>query len=163
MKLKIRVGEEEKELAVTTQGKQINVHIDGQMTELELLHREGDYVVLAYEVEGERKVIRAGTAPAGDKQQIWVNGKLATYERVREQGVAADKASGSLSASIPAVVADVLVEVGDVVPAGEKLILLESMKMILPITAPHDGIVKAINCSKGDAVQPGVPLLELEA
>ena len=33
--------------------------------------------------------------------------------------------------------------------------------MILPIQAPHDGTVTAINCAPGEAVQPGAPLIDL--
>jgi urea carboxylase len=52
--------------------------------------------------------------------------------------------------------------VGNKVTAGENLILLESMKMILPIKAPYDGVIESINCSPGEAVQPGVQLLNIE-
>jgi biotin carboxyl carrier protein len=41
-------------------------------------------------------------------------------------------------------------------------VMLEAMKMELPIKAPRDGIVKAIACRPGELVQPAVPLLELE-
>ena len=34
--------------------------------------------------------------------------------------------------------------------------------MELPIRAPRDGIVRAVNCRPGDLVQPGVVLVELE-
>ena len=57
---------------------------------------------------------------------------------------------------------DVLVAVGDKVSAGEKLILLESMKMVIPIVATQDGVVQAIKCENGESVQPGVPLIEIE-
>jgi 3-methylcrotonyl-CoA carboxylase alpha subunit len=70
--------------------------------------------------------------------------------------------TGSLSASIPAVVAEVLVSVGETVAAGDKLILLESMKMVIPIQAPYDGAVTKINCTAGESVQAGVPLIEIE-
>ena len=45
---------------------------------------------------------------------------------------------------------------------GETVIVLEAMKMELPIKAPRSGVVKAVHCAKGDLVQPGVNLLELE-
>jgi hypothetical protein len=38
----------------------------------------------------------------------------------------------------------------------------QAMKMELPIRAPRDGIVRAVNCRPGDLVQPGVVLVELE-
>ena len=59
-------------------------------------------------------------------------------------------------------VTEVLVNVGDTVSADDKLILLESMKMVIPIQAPHAGIVRQLNCAVGDAVQPGTPLIELD-
>ena len=45
---------------------------------------------------------------------------------------------------------------------GDKLILLESMKMVIPIQAPHAGRVGRILCAPGDSVPAGVPLLEIE-
>ena len=32
---------------------------------------------------------------------------------------------------------------------------------MIPIVAPDDGVVTALNCAAGDAVQPGVPLIEV--
>ena len=42
------------------------------------------------------------------------------------------------------------------------MIVLEAMKMELPIRSPRDGVVKAIRCEAGELVQPGTTLLELE-
>jgi 3-methylcrotonyl-CoA carboxylase alpha subunit len=41
------------------------------------------------------------------------------------------------------------------------VIVLEAMKMELPVHAPRAGIVAAVHCTPGDLVQPGVALLEL--
>jgi urea carboxylase len=45
---------------------------------------------------------------------------------------------------------------------GDTLIILEAMKMELPIRASSDGVVKAIHCKPGELVQPGVPLVDFE-
>jgi biotin carboxyl carrier protein len=63
---------------------------------------------------------------------------------------------------MPATVIRVAAEIGATVARGETLILLEAMKMELPIRAPRDGTVKAIHCAPGELVQPGVNLIELE-
>lgn len=47
------------------------------------------------------------------------------------------------------------VEVGQQVREGEALVILESMKMEIPVLAPHDGTVLAIRSSAGDVVQDG--------
>ena len=50
---------------------------------------------------------------------------------------------------------------GDRVARGDTLIVLEAMKMELPLKAPVDGVIAAIACQVGDLVQPGIPLVEL--
>jgi urea carboxylase len=48
------------------------------------------------------------------------------------------------------------------VKRGDVLMILEAMKMELPVRAPGDGVVKTINCRPGDMVQAGASLLEME-
>jgi len=68
----------------------------------------------------------------------------------------------SVMSPMPATVAAIHATVGQQVTDGQAVIVLEAMKMELPITAPRSGTVKAIHCTKGDLVQPGVSLLEIE-
>ena len=68
----------------------------------------------------------------------------------------------ALSSPMPAVVVAVNVAAGQSVVHGDVLVMLEAMKMELPIRAPRDARVKAIRCRAGELVQPGIPLLELE-
>ena len=67
----------------------------------------------------------------------------------------------ALAAPMPATVVAINVAPGQPVANGEMLILLEAMKMELPIVAPRDGVVLKISCSVGELVQPGVKLVEL--
>ncbi len=108
-----------------------------------------------------QRQIRAAGRIDGDQRQIWVNGRTFNFTRIRQRGSAA-VLDGSLSSSIPAVVSQILVSLNDTVSAGDKLILLESMKMIIPIVAPCDSKVTAIHCAAGESVQAGIPLIELE-
>ena len=68
----------------------------------------------------------------------------------------------ALSAPMPATVVAISVSPGQEVAEGDLLIMLEAMKMELPIKAPRAGRVKSIDCRTGELVQPGAPLLELE-
>ena len=70
-------------------------------------------------------------------------------------------ATGSLSAPMPATVRAIAVTPGARVARGDTLIVLEAMKMELPLKAPVDGVIAAIACQVGDLVQPGIPLVEL--
>jgi len=68
----------------------------------------------------------------------------------------------ALSAPMPATVAAINVAPGQLVEPGDLLIVLEAMKMELPVRAPRAGRVKAVACRPGELVQPGIPLVELE-
>jgi biotin carboxyl carrier protein len=67
----------------------------------------------------------------------------------------------ALTAPMPATVIQVLVEPGASVKKGDTVILLEAMKMELPIRAPADATVIAVHCHEGQLVQPDTALVEL--
>lgn len=69
----------------------------------------------------------------------------------------------TLEAPMPAQVTAVLVAPGDDVAAGATLLLLEAMKMELPLKAPSAGRVEAVHCVAGERVAPGRALVDLEA
>ena len=56
---------------------------------------------------------------------------------------------------------EVLVGEGERVENGQTLLLLESMKMELAITAPHAGVVRRVSVQPGQQVERGMRLLEL--
>ena len=57
---------------------------------------------------------------------------------------------------------DVKVAVGDAVSEGDEVVILEAMKMELPVVAEATGTVKEVKCSKGDAVEADAVLVVLE-
>ena len=59
-------------------------------------------------------------------------------------------------------VLNVLVGVGDSVNENDELLILEAMKMELPVVATSSGTVKEVNCNKGDAVEADAVLIVLE-
>jgi len=56
----------------------------------------------------------------------------------------------------------VLVGPGDQVQAGQDVIILESMKMEIPITAEAAGTVKVVKVKEGDFVNDGDVVVEFE-
>ena len=52
-------------------------------------------------------------------------------------------------------------KVGDAVKSGDVLVILESMKMEMPVEAPEDGTVKEIRCKEAQAVSEGDVLVVL--
>lgn len=106
---------------------------------------------------------RVFVAGPPDAPWIFFNGRVYRPDVVAADAPARPRrdTAGELSAPMPATVRAVLVAAGDHVAAGQPLVILEAMKMELPLRAPVEGTVKAVRCEPGDLVQPGVPLVEV--
>lgn len=68
---------------------------------------------------------------------------------------AASAGSIEVTASVPGKVFKVEASAGQAVKAGDPIVILEAMKMEIPVVAPEDGTVAGINVSVGDAVESG--------
>ncbi|MCG1020541.1 acetyl-CoA carboxylase biotin carboxyl carrier protein subunit [Sutcliffiella horikoshii] len=67
-----------------------------------------------------------------------------------------------IEASMAGTVWKVLVEVGEEVTAGQTVIILESMKMEIPVEVMMDGKISVLHTAEGEFVNDGDVLLELE-
>jgi 3-methylcrotonyl-CoA carboxylase alpha subunit len=63
---------------------------------------------------------------------------------------------------MPATVLAIHVSPGQRVERNQVVMVLEAMKMELPVRSPRDGVVKSVGCEVGELVQPGATLLELD-
>jgi len=108
---------------------------------------------------------------AGSAGDVWAfyDGHVYRSERPERPAEAGRYERGSerhgryeLNAPMPATVIKILVAPGQAVRHGDTLVVVEAMKMELPIRAPGDATVKAVNCREGELVQPDRALVELE-
>jgi acetyl-CoA carboxylase biotin carboxyl carrier protein len=60
------------------------------------------------------------------------------------------------------VILEFLVKPGEKISVDQDVVMLESMKMQIPVQSTVDGIVKTIKANEGDFVDEGVVLLEVE-
>lgn len=119
----------------------------------ELVVRDGDRPLT---------IVRLFAVAAGDT--IWVFHDGIVHESSAEVDAVrrGAHAQGTLTAPMPATIVEITVGPGDAVKKGDILIVLEAMKMELPVRAPGDGRVKAVHCRPGDLVQPETSLIDLE-
>ena len=117
----------------------------------------------AVESGGRRETVYVA-GPPGNRWAFW-NGhvfKAAAPETSRPSGGRSrGHVAQSLTAPMPATVVSVLVAPGAEVKKGDTIVVLEAMKMELPLRAPADGTVVAVHCREGELVQPDTTLVEL--
>ena len=127
----------------------MSVEITRGGTPGELIVRDGD------------RILRLFAVASGGRTWVFHDG--VTYEIAGETARArVTQAHGAVTAPMPATVVAVNVGPGDTVAQGDVLIVLEAMKMELPVRAPGSGRVAAVHCQPGDLVQPDISLIDFE-
>ena len=71
------------------------------------------------------------------------------------------KGVGNIKSPLPGVILDIYIKVGDRVKVGQKLIVLEAMKMENLIESDKEGTITSINKQKGDSVMEGDILISI--
>jgi biotin carboxyl carrier protein len=103
---------------------------------------------------------------AADGDTRWLSSRGCTYRLDRPQGRRARGSAGagagdSVRAPMPAQVRAVAVAAGDVVVAGQTLLLLEAMKMEIRLAAPRPGRVNRVLAQPGETVARDQVLVEM--
>jgi len=82
-------------------------------------------------------------------------------EQMGMSGTAKHKVN-NLKAPMPGLIWDIKVQVGDVVKAGDVVLVLVAMKMENALKSPGEGVVKSVKINKGDTVDKNQILIEFE-
>ena len=67
----------------------------------------------------------------------------------------------AVTASVPGKVFKVEASVGQAVKAGDTIVIMEAMKMEIPVVAPQDGTIASIDVAVGDSVENGDTLASM--
>lgn len=101
--------------------------------------------------------------------RVYVNGEEQRFsiQKGRPKFLGGKKAEAAAKGAkvkppMPGRIVSLDVKVGDQVKRGQGLLVLEAMKMQNEITAPADGLVKAINVKPGQTVDANAILIEIE-
>jgi len=144
--------------------KKFKFTINGNEYETEILNVEDNIAEIEingtlYKVEVDKdikavktpKLVRNTVAPSTD-----IHPSVA-----KTSSPSAPKGTGHIKSPLPGVILDIFVKVGDTVKIGQKLLLLEAMKMENNIEADQEGKILAIIKDKGDNVMEGDILITI--
>lgn len=104
---------------------------------------------------------RAWAIADGEIRWVFFDGEVYEFEVQTPGKRRGATHHGTLTAPMPATVRKVVIAEGASVKKGDTLLVLEAMKMELPVRAPSDGVVSRISCREGELVQPGIALVEI--
>ena len=100
----------------------------------------------------------------GNRADVTVNGTNYTVTLDQEKAVAAKPVAGggAVKSPLPGVILDIKVAVGDAVKVGQRLMVLEAMKMENNVDSDKEGTVAEIRVGTGDSVLEGDVLIVIE-
>ncbi len=116
---------------------------------------ETDGLRRAYEVHAVSEETPAASGPVARVHVKGPDGAVSLQEVPRFPEPSAQVAPGSLTAAMPGSVVRVMVAEGDVVSAGQALVVLEAMKMEHTLVAPGPGTVASVAVEVGSHVETG--------
>ncbi|SEA37949.1 biotin carboxylase N-terminal domain-containing protein [Variovorax sp. YR216] len=117
----------------------------------------------AFSVECDGMLESAVLALQADAVQLFHAGRAWSFERVSERkSRVAEGGGGAVTAPLTARIVDVAVRAGETVQAGQRLVVLEAMKMEHTLTAPIAGVVAEVCVQAGGQASKGTLLLRIE-
>jgi biotin carboxyl carrier protein len=121
--------------------------------------------VYRVEIDGRAETVYVAGTPR-DRWVFWngrvFHGDLQARVADARAGRPALRQAHALTAPMPATVIKVQVKPGDPVKKGTIVVVLEAMKMELPIRASGDGVVAAVRCREGELVAADATLVTFE-
>jgi biotin carboxyl carrier protein len=82
---------------------------------------------------------------------------------IRESGVGTESGVTLIKAPMPGLVVKILIEEGQSIKKGDKIIIVEAMKMENSLQSLIDGTVKSVKVKEGQAVDKDTVMIEIEA
>ncbi|MEL6822479.1 MAG: biotin/lipoyl-containing protein [Calditrichota bacterium] len=139
--------------------------INGETHTGELLHTDDGSLVIRM----NEKFVRVYGRRDGEKIYVSVQGKQFVFNLIDKDqssfqtGAASEDAAGNeVGAPMPGKLLKIFVSAGDAVEKGQRLFIVEAMKMENEVKAARAGVVSQIHFDEGALVSVGEPILEFE-
>ena len=127
------------------------------------------YKVVVNSIEDTIAEVEVNGTPYKVEMNKPVKKQVVTIKRPAQSAVApiarpqaASNAPGAVRSPLPGTILEIFCKAGDTVKRGQKLFVLEAMKMENSINSDRDGVVREIKVNKGDSVLEGADLVIIE-
>ncbi|MBN2727186.1 biotin/lipoyl-binding protein [Candidatus Mcinerneyibacteriota bacterium] len=147
-----------KEITLEINGKEYKVKVQEFGAEKAKLSVNGTEYTVGLKDLGEPKALDIRPAAPPLKRQPAPAAKEGETLRKPREVVG----SGHVTAPLPGLILEILVKEGDMVKAGQDVLIMEAMKMENEVQSPQEGTVKEIKVRRGDSVYEGDILIVLE-
>jgi biotin carboxyl carrier protein len=169
---KIIINVDEKEYSAIVSNEDSDIIIDDKKHKIEKLKRIGASVY-SLSVDNHLLIVDIQDKK-NDIMQIYTDGfmfdaevtnetKRLIRKYLKESGAGDGSGYAQIKAPMPGMVIKVNVSVGDEVKKGDKIIIIEAMKMENAVAAPIAGIIKTINAVENKSVEKEELLIEIES
>ena len=168
MKLTAEIGNEKHTLDIKRDGGRVIAEVDGRRYELEVREPvEGSYLLIAdglvYDCRVERDAARRASLSVHTRNHAYPITLIdPKHLRAAQSPGAQTDGSAQVKAVMPGKVVRVLVAEGQLVEAGEGLLVVEAMKMQNEMKSPRAGRVVQLQASAGATVNAGDVLVVIE-
>ena len=154
-----KIGGEVVTVQVSPAGGSNLVRIGGRELVVDGIERNGDW--LSFSLAGRRYSFRGRNT----RDSVFVIGadSHAVFQKVRGGAKGVGEEAGSLRAPMTGQVLKVFAKAGDAVEKGQRLMILEAMKMEHEILAPAAGTIAAMHFAEGQKCQQDDTLVEMAA
>ncbi|MBQ6952559.1 MAG: biotin/lipoyl-binding protein [Bacteroidales bacterium] len=123
---------------------------------------EAEGKLLSVNVNGANYQVELENAPVAAPVQASTPAAPAAVAPAAAPAAKAPAGAGEkVNSPLPGVIVEVSVKEGQAVKAGQKVAVLEAMKMENEIPAPKDGTITAIHVQKGDSILEGAPVVSI--
>lgn len=168
MAWEITLGERTSRVEVEDIDGGYRLTVDGEVVEVEASFPQAGVLRMVHGGRSHSVDVR----PVQDGQEVVLGGVRYDVDVIDERdkamrllhGVAGGAGAGEvISTSMPGKVVALLVSEGDVIEAGQGVIVIEAMKMENELRAAHDGVIERIPVTVGEAVEAGAELVIIGA
>jgi biotin carboxyl carrier protein len=157
MKKQVRAGDTVYSATLSRTEDRVQAEINGKKLDVQLRSLPSGEIALLHEGQWHKILVAQG-----EKGSVWVGHAGQSVQLLPEESRRRrEDSTASLSSPMPGKVIRVLVSDGEQVEKGQILLVVEAMKMELPIRAPRASMVRTVRCSAGERVASGVSLVEL--